>query len=183
MDPNTESGRQLAATLKNDRLIRDLKLPTSECFDQAKSNIQRLLTKLLYKDAQKEYEKTDRKVRYWFSLFGGPKTLEQLALRLQLPSLYHVLYRDWSSATHGIDIIEGKISLGEDGSTLITQIRVPKDAQLLTSISLSLVLLVLRSIVKHYMPQQEVDFATWYKHELRGFCLKIKPKENLIRVI
>jgi hypothetical protein len=50
MDPNTEGGRQLAATLKKDRLIRDLELPTSERLDEAKSNIRRLLMKPLYED-------------------------------------------------------------------------------------------------------------------------------------
>ncbi|MDB5243147.1 MAG: hypothetical protein JWP57_3772, partial [Spirosoma sp.] len=46
-----------------------------------------------------------------------------MAERLELMGIYDNVYRHWSGPTHGIDIIQGKAGVTDEGSAEIFQIR------------------------------------------------------------
>ena len=183
LDPNMPSGKQFYVTMKKDKLVGKMNIPKFDGLNDAQENIKKLLQKPSYEDVNKEYQRNRGKIKNWYSLFNGPRNLEQLADRLELQGLYNILFRSWSGAVHGTDIIEEKLSPADNSHVWITQIRNPKDAQTLTSISLSLTLLVLENIVNYYVPARRGGFANWYSTKLRGFCLSIKLDKQLIRLL
>ncbi len=182
VDPTTPSGRQFQTAIRKDRLVGQMKITEFDNLAERKDNLKRLLNKPLYRDIEEEYQKSRGCVKHWYSLFGGPKTLEQLANELELSGLYNVLYRSWSGAAHGVEIIEGKVSSAETGETLITQIRNIEGAQRVTSISLSLIIEILKNIIGHYRPDKNSDVGQWYFLKLRDFYHKISSGKQLIAV-
>jgi len=118
----------------------------------------------------------------WYSLFGGPKNVEQLAGEVHLTALYEVLYRVLSAATHGRDIIEGKISPRAPGESGIVQIRLATEAQTITENALSLAFELYRSFIKHYCPSRNRSLNDWYREEVRTFYVALSGKQ-IIHVI
>lgn len=55
----------------------------------------------------------------WYSLFGGPPSLEQLANRVGLSLSYELLYRHWSEAVHSTGVRSGRILSANDGTAAL----------------------------------------------------------------
>ncbi len=182
LDQNSPSGKQLYAAIKRDKLVGKMKIPKINTLNDAQDNIRKLLQKPLYCEVNKEYDKNRGKIKNWYSLYGGPKNLEQLADNLEYSGLYNVLFRDWSNAVHGTDIIEGRISSSEDGHLLITQIRNIRDVQTVTSISLSIALNILKNVISKISPDRLQDFTNWYKMRIRDIYLKINEGNKLFTI-
>lgn len=62
----------------------------------------------------------------WFSLWGGPKDIRTLAIRLKLLSMYESLYRNWSSVSHGGAAMDRIGESAGGGLVSITPLRSPK---------------------------------------------------------
>jgi len=113
----------------------------------------------------------------WYSLFGGPKKLEQLAHKVGLTAVYQVVYRILSGLTHGTDIIQGKISPGG-----IHQIRLPRDAQTVTQNAMTFAFELYRSFIRYYVPERERDFDDWYFREVRTIYTALSGRQ-IIHVV
>jgi len=184
-DPATEQGRQFRQLLEKDAALAAIaaSMP-AEIVKEAITNMEQLLKKPEYREASSEYAKMKKagsRSPYWYSLFGGPSNLEKLADHLQYNGLYHVLYRQWSSATHGVDIIRGKIAPGGEGQAAILQPRLPGDAQVLTGIAVTIALKLFRVVIEADAPTRTEDFEAWYLKEIRTDYL-IVTKENIVRM-
>ena len=176
-DVSTEQGRDFLNLLKQDRLASHMaiSLPPS-VVQSATANMESLLEEPEYKDAIAEYLRRKRAGTgnpYWYSLYGGPRNIEKLADHLKLSGIYHILYRQWSSATHGTDIIQGKITRTETGKGAIRQIRLPTDAQVLTALAVSFGLEVFRAVIIHSAPQRMKDYQAWYVTEIRDLYMRL----------
>jgi hypothetical protein len=176
-DQTSEQGKEYRNLLKKDRLAGDMivSVPPS-LVKSAIANLESLLTKPAYKEANAEYQKQKKSGSgnpYWYSLHGGPKNIEKLADHLKLQAMYHILYRQWSSASHGTDIIQGKISAQSEGQAAILQLRLPTDAQVLTSLAVTIGLELFQAIIKHYVPARMDDYRAWYTIEIREVYLRL----------
>lgn len=135
-------------------------------------SINSLLNREEYKRVLKEYERTKRKDNNkpaWYHLFNGPKNIQELANHLKLPFLYEILYRKWSGNVHSTDIISGKIIEKKDSvelegkvNTEIVQIRLPKDAQEVTSYTLLLLLRTFTVFKDSKISDKTGEIQKWY---------------------
>jgi hypothetical protein len=126
-DPDSQVGKQLRVELAGDQFAglfdvkgRDVK---SEARDfETKLNSPRyaaVCTELAHMKAAKIRDGG------WFSLWDGPKTVRDVALRLKMGSLYEALYRGWSSHTHGETAIK-RVSDKKGDELQISPIRSPE---------------------------------------------------------
>lgn len=184
LDPNTPQGLQWRKEIKSDILAGEMKMPEIDDLQGKIDNLERLLKKPAYAKSEAEYQRL-RKLRkikpVWYEFFGGPKKIVELARHLKLMGLYNILYRYFSKSIHGQDIIDQRVSATTTGKMQISQIRNPRNAQFLCTITVSLTLNIYRTLVKYYLPEREKEFAEWYVREIRHFLNKIS-KEKLLEV-
>ncbi len=144
-NPETNAGKDFFEQLKVDFFAgNNPELFIINNTGEQKTLITKQFQKEKYKNISDEYEA--KKKHNWYSLYNGPRNLQELAKVLNLYSLYHILYKQWSEAIHGTDIFSGKMSRDENGLAAITQLRYFEHAQTVTSISIALYLKVSRSL-------------------------------------
>lgn len=117
--PTTRKGQQFQAALKRDKSIRNWNQEPINDAQKAIENLEKLLTgpqfsTILAEDT--DLSKTRRKIE-WYSLFGGPKNLQELASYLKRDVQYEVLYRQWSKVAHAYDFSNfiGRTMAGQSG--------------------------------------------------------------------
>lgn len=149
-----------------------------------------LLNKPEYNRVEKEYERTKKLINNpsWYSLFNGPRNIEQLAKDLNMSTFYPILYRPWSGSVHGTDIINGKIvksenSIETDGKVGadIIQLRLPTDAQQVSAYTLVFLFMTYNKLIEEIIPSKKQDYLSWYLLT-RSITSKITNKEQLINV-
>jgi hypothetical protein len=118
----------------------------------------------------------------WYSLYGGPANLEELATTVGHQLLYAFFYRYWSRSTHGIDVIQGKLGRSASGRPGIFQLEIPTDAQALTQITATLALATYRLVLTKYSPSKIADLDKWYQSEIRNMFMEL-TKTRLINVV
>lgn len=185
LDFTTDQGKEFRKTLSTDKLFESMKLDyPKDKLDDAIDNLNSLLKKPGYVEAAAEYQrlrKSGKKNPHWYSFYNGPENVEKLATHLHSPLIYHILYRQWSEATHGTDIIQGVIHEGPSGTTEIVQLRLPKDAQILTFFAITIFIELYQRLIKHFVPSRLVDFKKWYTHELLPRYQPLS-KEQIIQI-
>lgn len=80
-----------------------------------------------------------------------------------MEALYEILYWSWSKASHGQDIVQGKLSAAvKDGSgksnALIEGIRSPRNAQQVKSYCLNIGVPLYKMYVAHRIPEKQNEF-------------------------
>jgi len=177
-DRATQQGKDLASKLAG--TVYD-GIDASGKFDlpAARANMEQLLAKPLYREAGREYaklKKTRKRSPQWFQLFGGPDSIEQLAVRVGMPEWYQILYRRWSGVVHATDVITGKIS-GRDGETEIHQLRWPGGVESVYTFSVSLALRTYRHLIAATMPDKQPVMRDWYAREVRPVYHKVSSSK------
>lgn len=150
-----------------------------------------LLNREDYKRVVKEYERTKQKDKTnpaWYRFFNGPKNINELAIVLKLPFLYEILYRKWSGSVHSTDIIHGKIvekkgsiELNGKVNTEIVQIRLPKDAQEVTSYTLLLLLRTYIVLKDKKITNRTDAIQRWYL-SVKDQLSEVTKKERLLKM-
>lgn len=183
--------KNLQKQMENDNSFSDSdilqNLPSSK---QIISNLNTLLKRPEYQKVLKEFEKTKAKIKNpsWYSLFNGPRNIQQLAIHLKMPVLYEIIYRSWSGSVHNTDIINGKIvkrkNLDNNQDKVeadIIQLRLPKDAQTVSSYTLILLLKTFNVIIDSRMPDKKEEHKKWYL-TIREHLFKVTNKNQLIKI-
>lgn len=172
--------------IKDDKVLKSMEIHE---FPQIKDEIakrKKTLQLPRYSESEKEYQcikkKRKKAPKWWFSLHNGPESIEKLAKKLNRPAQYHILYRRWSSAAHGVDIIRQKASVDEFGRVLVHQIRLPNDAQFVTLLTMSFASTVIREFIDHFTPEKRNEVRKWYIDEIRDINLALS-KEEFIKVV
>jgi hypothetical protein len=122
-DPNSARGKSIAGKLKNDDHAKLL----DGQFIGLDVDKERRLAKTAMDSprmamSKAEYERC--KPKNWFSMWGGPSSIEDLAFRLNETALYETLYRPWSTKVHGSGSL-GRYENTQDGKTMMRAIRSP----------------------------------------------------------
>jgi hypothetical protein len=177
-DPTTQTGKKIHKALESDRAMPGVKIREIPELKVETAQLEAVLKKPRYIEAQAEYLRLRSKTKStpkWYSFYGGPTSVEQLANGLGLSGMYQIFYRSWSGPVHGTDIIRGKILKDDKGGTAIVQIRSVRNAQLVTSLTLSLALKVYHLFFKHMIPERANEYAHWYRG-IQDFYLKLSGK-------
>lgn len=185
MDSSSQTGKQFARELKKDKLIGKT---TASFFDKPVLAIANqvsidLLKRLEYIPIEKEYQRTSvkRKNPNWYSLYDGPRNIEQLAKHLERHALYEILYRSFSSYVHATNIINKKLVPNQDGTTGIVQIRYPEQAQSITINTLNILLETFNFFIEKRLPRKRPDYKQWRLEFRKGHNeLLIKKSINII---
>lgn len=175
------------------KITKDDFLLSPNVFDNSPSpnaiieNYENLLKKPDFERVEKAFKKAG-KYPNWYSLWGGPKNIQQLASNQKLTSFYEILYRHWSNSVHGTDIISGKIvksndSIDENGKVKgdIFQLRLPNNAQHITGYSIIISTLAYKNIIAKFLPNKTNEFNLWYR-DIRKRSEKITGSDSLINI-
>lgn len=157
--------KELLKKYQNDNLLKNAKPPIIEHTSELIKLGEKIFLLPKFLPIKEEYDNTKRLLRKkpaWYSLFDGPRTIEELANRVQLSALYEVLYRNWSGSIHGTNIIQGKFITGANQKHEIIQLRHPKDAQSITLYCCNLCLMVFKNYLTVRNPERLPAFLEWY---------------------
>jgi hypothetical protein len=167
VDGKSKQYLDLAKSYKKTELLKDEQPIILKNIDKLKETNNNLINAKQYTEIVKEYHRTSGKYNKrpfaWYSLFDGPSSIRLLAERVKLESFYEILYKSWSSSTHGTSVIDGVLSGDENGIAQINQIRLPFDAESVTGISINLSAFLFSKFIKAKMPERENEFTEWYK--------------------
>jgi hypothetical protein len=163
LDKNTKVGKQFLGEIKKDLYVKEFESDDPR-LELEKKNAKNFLKLPHYISIEKEYQRTNsiRKNPNWFTLFDGPKDIEQLAKRLNHHSLYEFFYRRLSDNVHATDLVKGKLILNKNGQTDIIQIRFPKDAQDITIQTLNILVITYKNFYEKELPDKKDEFYKWY---------------------
>ena len=144
-----------------------------------------------YQRYDKEYErirKKDNRNPNWYRLFNGPRNIQELASKVNIPFLYEILYRKWSENVHGTDVISGRIVRSENPNLQngkvnanIIQINLPKDAQEVTTYALILLLMTFIKLRDKKIKIRDKEIMEWY-FSIRPEYKQITGKTRFINV-
>lgn len=182
INPETQEGKALHKTFKEENLLTDLKISDTTELDAFLASKERLLNMPQFQKAHKEFQRLKKSGEgnpKWYRYFNGPKNIEALAKHLKHKTMYEILYRKWSGAVHGSDIYLGRISSTEvEGKIDIVQIRFIKDLQEVVNYSLTLSLKVYRLFISNRIPEKQNEFKTWYL-SIREPFMKVTSKQYI----
>jgi hypothetical protein len=100
--PGARPPKTLKATFEKDRFGQHITLPVEQDAEKRIVGLRSLLAKPHLQEAEAEYQRL--KNPPFYALWGGPRNLEQLALRLNRGGQYEFLYRLWSATAHSEDL-------------------------------------------------------------------------------
>lgn len=168
-DATTQRGKQFAATIAKDMHGAEIQIPVSADSEEKRSGYRELLAAPHLITAADEYERTRkamRKVPPFYSLWSGPRDLEQLANAVRRAGQYDVMYRQWSSIAHGTDLSRQLRSA--DGEPAVSRFRSGESMNATYMTAITLGLNAITAIVTHYRPAElPTLFGRWYRQAVR----------------
>ncbi|OIR05373.1 hypothetical protein GALL_124240 [mine drainage metagenome] len=142
--------------LKNDKHLKNYQISKNQklLYIENIEKIKDTLSNENNKEIEIEYKRTELKksnpknkkpgkVKYWYELFDGPTSIEIIATNLEEAALYELIYRDYSSYTHGEDIVHTNLIPTGPETMGISMLR---DLRQLDMISKNAIVIVERSI-------------------------------------
>jgi hypothetical protein len=182
LDENEQSHSQFKEPFETDKRLGGYPFSNPEKLDQAIANLESLFEKPEYKEIIDEIKRLGKEEKIknpsWFRLFNGPKSIFDLANKLQLGGLYSTYYRFWSGPVHGTDIIDNNFAGSPNGNLEILQIRLPFEAQSITHLTISLSLYIYQIYVVNRIPNAKNLYLEWYGKN-RSFYGQLS-KDNII---
>ncbi len=170
LDPSHQKGKEFIITFEEDEISKYMTLPSLPNLPQAIQNLKSLLGKPNYKAADDEYQrlKSIRKRKpNWYSFFGGPGNLKDLARHMHWGAYYDILYRYWSSIAHAGDLSHF-LTRTKKGSPAFNPIRNHQELGLLASIASSFLLDATREMIGKFRPGEKYSLRRWYINEIRA---------------
>lgn len=153
-------------------------LPDLGSKEEATAKLEELLLKGKYKVLNEEWIRTKKKNKKspeWYSLFGGPKNLYELSKNQRRAGEYKILYKYWSTKTHGNSALNNVVSGG------FKAIRHPESINMVGTWSLSWTFVVFLRILRFYQKRKQVTFGVLYM-QIRNLYSRLSGKD-LIKII
>ncbi len=169
-DGVSQTAKQFQVEFRRDKFGGDIELPELRDAADRVERLVQLLEKPHLRGAALERERlrADRKGEPpFYSYWGGPSSIQQLARHLGNGGQYEILYRTWSRTTHGFDL--GRQLTETDGVAAVRVFRDPEDIHNAYSLAMSFGLQTMRAILGHYRASEieSGSFARWYDREVR----------------
>lgn len=171
VDPSTEPGRSWRENVRRDKSLKGFEFARIPDCQPFRERLSRVLTSPNYADAAREYERLRREKRHrprWYQLFGGPANLEEMSRRLNSLAVYDQIYRNWSGAVHGTDLLAGRLQKGESGTADIANINLVSEGPTVTLVSVALGLRMLRNMIQKFGSEDDLKFhGGWYQYHIQ----------------
>ena len=185
-DRTSQRGKELMAKLKGTAFDNYSAVADVEQNAAAQQHFREMLALPMYAEGVAEYERTKRergRVRNWFSLYDGPRSLEELADHVGLRLLYEVFYRQWSNYAHGGDVMRGKFSRTDTG-LLVHQLRMPFGVEQLYTHAVSIAFSVYRGLTEPTaaaIPNEWEQCQSWYRTRVMPLHLLVLNSPPFIK--
>jgi hypothetical protein len=169
LSPSNPKGNQFLEALSHDGLIKHTETFPPFEIDKVRRNLQSIFSTPNYAIAEIEYQKIIRVKKNrinWFSLFGGPNNLRDLAIQLNHWSEYDFLYRDWSGATHVVTLSHFLTKTNKK-SPAFKVIRNHEELAQLTLFASFFVIDATKAMINYYRPGESDSFNKWYLKEIK----------------
>jgi len=171
--PQTIEGEKFLRAIEEDKDVRTFPLPPEDEVSKAIQNLNHLLSREQFRAIVSEYDLQKRKrpkqEPHWYSLFGGPKTLYELADHLQRPAQYDGLYRQWSMSTHANDF-RPFIANAKSGQRAIRGLRDLVGTYQVTTFAVTFIIEATRLLINKFHPGE--TWGNWYSREVRDAYLQ-----------
>jgi hypothetical protein len=172
--------KRLMATLASDPLSRDITLPIEPQAAEKITGFKELLQREHLREASEEYSATAVRIGKpsppFYSLWNGPRSVEELARRLGHSGEYEILYRPWSRTQHAGDVAQ---RLGEkDGLPAVRPFRDPDGLITAYIFALTFGVRVIHTVLRFYRPgEAESAFPAWYKQHVYAALNRLASAE------
>ncbi len=118
---------------------------------------------------EEEYKRQKKKRRHWYSLFGGPQHLRELACQLSKEREYDLLYRKLSSVAHAtvMDATDASRFLmkASDGGPEFHRIRNPIHLKYYAVFAAEFLIPATFLMIEKFIPSE--DLGRWYETEVK----------------
>ncbi len=165
----SDKSKDFFQTLEKEGLeqFNDILPPTPRIPDDYMSKLEGVLEKPEYVDLNKEYKRlaTKRQRVEWYSLFGGPINIRELAKYLGQQTVYDSLYRKWSKITHAANSDHLTLLL-KDGKKVLGPIRNPLNIPHISNFALGVLLQSDQIMITQFLSGDLRNFSKWYKREM-----------------
>lgn len=170
---STSRGQQFLESIEQDRTITDFPMPPPEQVESAIENLHQLLSRDQFTEIQSQFASEGAFTR-WYSLFGGPNNLRDLARHLNLHAQYDVLYRQWSLATHAQDF-SPFLGTGIDGERGIRGLRDVEPTKEVATFAVTFLLNATRLLINKFHPGE--PWGNWYMREVQQSFMSIVRRD------
>jgi len=136
--------------------------------------IDNILSKPEYDQINQDFDSVQTRNfdKNWYSLYGGPNTIRQLAKRLDKMVEYDVMYSSYSQYMHSSHF-EKNVSFDSE-SIIFENIRDVENSLLDINFSCSMIFRVYRMITQKYLPSESEQFSLKYIQDWRDSYQKTK---------
>jgi hypothetical protein len=173
LDSTDDLGIALRKELQGDPFLNLLDWPTTDLKARVAS-LQKCFSDPAFIPVEKAWQeakktrkgKPKKKDPEWFSLFSGPESLRDLAIRHQMGSFYESLYRTWSENVHGTGGMDSIGPSEEEGANAIRPIRHPSGLESACGFAAQFTITATQKLVKAYAPEQASAFEAKYRTSL-----------------
>lgn len=176
-NPGTPEGAALQKFIAGDPYAQEWKGQNPATIAERVSEIDKILQTPELQAIAVEYNALRKKLRDpdWYSLFGGPANVAQLAQALNRGASYRILYGEWSERTHSADAIDRILTHDPSGRVYARSLRDVSELNVAIDFAMTFSIDASRLLVRHYFPADEMNFAKWYAEEISPRWKKI-PK-------
>ncbi|MFD1314242.1 DUF5677 domain-containing protein [Namhaeicola litoreus] len=160
------SSKGLFSKLEKDQSDFDItNLLDRDDFIKAIESKSSILKKPEFKDVYEEYLRTKKigngRNPNWYSLYDGPKNIEQLSTHLRRVYYYEFFYRSFSQNVHISDLFKGLALVGIDKAQMI-QIRDFEDCHTVFIATNKILLALFIEYVQKRIPERNQEFRFWF---------------------
>jgi hypothetical protein len=167
-DPNTPEGKAFLEYISDDPYSKDRKPFQIQDLAEWLRDIDDLIGTPDFKVIADEYRRT-RKARgrkpHWYSLYDGPRTIQDLARLLKRGASYAILYKEWSERTHSVDAID-RILTHDSSGPAARPLRDVTELKSTTDLAITFAIDAARCVIRYYRPDEEPAFANWGATEI-----------------
>lgn len=178
IDPTTNRGKGLKQNVEKEGLSNIAWSSTSLTVQRFKGILSNELSaiEIEYKNVKKS---THRKPN-WYSLFGGPKNLHDLAVEVSEEVYYILLYREWSSVMHATDASRflTKTNGGKPG---FHPMHYPAHLKDYAWLGVNFLVLATGQMILKFRPDE--DLSSWYESEIKDRLDRLKTLKIDIKPI
>jgi hypothetical protein len=157
LDPSSPEGQQHNSMIVRDKWASTVSFPQVQDIDERIQNLEELLTQEQFAEFNAVYDSR----RPWYALFCGPRNLEQLALKLELPLWYDRLYRGASDTMHAVHLMRNLRG---------RNLRVLRDPQAISDVAcmaIHLGVYATQEVLNFYRPGEVIRFWQWQQREIQ----------------
>ncbi len=191
-DPSTDAGREWRRVLSTDPVGDVLSTLPAIDYTKAIANLRSMLARPDFVPIEQEWhllreyhidptdstKKTKKKSKSdpeWYSLFGGPANLRDLAIKVGHPALYEFLYRQWSNEVHAGAALDAVGRKG--GATVVRPVRHPEMLQTCVIFAGQFSLMLSRRLIEFYDAGKLVEFRARYINTIQSRLKELMTKK------